>query len=165
MIKWIFIGLLVFIYSCKSVSYSAIDGNVDERIKTFSVSTFQSRAANAPASYSQLFTEALKDQLLNQTRLNLVQKTGDVRFEGDVTSYRVSPIAVSGDNAEQNRLTITISVKFVNMIDPEKNFEATFSRFSDFSADQDLASVEATLLDDINEQLTLDIFNKAFGDW
>lgn len=165
MIKWILIGLLFFVTSCKSVKYSAIDGTVDERIKTFSVSTFQSRAANAPASYSQLFTEALKDQLLNQTRLNLVQSNGDVRFEGDVVSYKVSPIAVSGDNAAQNRLTISISVKFVNMIEPEKNFQSSFSRFADFSADQDLASVEATLLDDINEQLTLDIFNKAFGDW
>lgn len=160
----LFIGLLS-LFSCKSVTYSTLDANVDERIKTFSVSTFQSTAANAPASYAQLFTEALKDQLLNQTRLELLRSKGDVRFEGSVKSYNVRPIAVSGDDAEQNRLSITISVKFVNMIDPEKNFQTTFSRFSDFSSSQDLASVEATLLDDINEQITLDIFNKAFGDW
>lgn len=163
--KLFVIALLVMISSCNSVNYSTTDGSVDERIKSFSVSTFQSTAANAPASYGQLFSEDLKDQLLTQTRLELVPDKGDVRFEGSVNSYRVQPIAVSGDNAEQNRLTITISVKFVNMIDPEKNFQSSFTRFSDFDATSDLAAEEDRLLEDINEQITLDIFNKAFGDW
>ena len=165
MYRFLLISLLINLVSCTSISYSTTDGSVDERIKSFSVATFQSTAANAPASYGQLFSEDLKDQLLTQTRLELVPAQADVRFEGSVTSYRVQPIAVSGDNAAQNRLTITISVKFVNMIDPEKNFQSTFTRFSDFDASSDLAAEEDRLLEDINEQITLDIFNKAFGDW
>lgn len=164
MFRWLTISLVLFI-SCKSINYSMTDGSVDERIKTFSVNTFQSSAANAPASYGQLFTEDLKDQLLTQTRLELVSNKGDVRFEGNVVSYNVQPIAVSGDNAAQNRLTISISVKFVNMIDPEKNYQSSFTRFSDFDSSSDLAAEEARLLEDINQQITLDIFNKSFGDW
>ena len=64
-----------------------------------------------------------------------------------------------------NRLTITVRVRFTNKFDDSQNFDQTFSRYADYSSSQNLSSVESTLISDISDALTDDIFNKAFVNW
>ena len=64
-----------------------------------------------------------------------------------------------------NRLTITIKVKFVNTLDPEADFEQSFSRYRDYSASQDFSSVESSLVGEIVTELCEDIFNKSVVNW
>jgi hypothetical protein len=78
----------------------------------------------------------------------------------------VKPIAIQGNEyASQNRLTITVKIKFTNNKDESKNFEQAFTRYSDFPGTSNLANVEAELIKTINTQLIDDIFNKAFVNW
>jgi hypothetical protein len=78
----------------------------------------------------------------------------------------VAPISIqSYDQAATNRLTITVSVKYSNKFDESKSFEQNFSRFSDFPANTAISAQEDALLNEINRQLTEDIFNKAFNNW
>ena len=66
----------------------------------------------------------------------------------------------------QNRLTVTVKVSFVNRKFPEDNFDdKSFSAYQDFDAMQSLESVEATLCEDIVEQLCEDIFNATVAQW
>jgi hypothetical protein len=89
-----------------------------------------------------------------------------LRFEGYISDYNTQPIAIqSNDLAAQNRLTITVSIKFTNTKDEKQNFETTFTRFADYSAKQDLSSVESGLIENISSQLIDDIFNKAVVNW
>lgn len=102
----------------------------------------------------------------SQTNLALMKQNGDLQFEGSIIDYNVAPVAIqSGDQAALNRLTVTVKVKYSNKFDISKNFEQSFSRFSDFEASKTISSVEAQLLSEINRQLTEDIFNKAFNNW
>jgi hypothetical protein len=153
------------VVSCK-VNYSFTGASIPEDVKTVSVRTFQSYAPLANANLSQSFTEALKDRFLSQTNLDLVAKEGDLRFEGSITGYAVTSVAIQGnETAALNRLTITVKVKFVNTKDSTLDFETNFSRFSDYESSQNLASIEDELIKDINDQLTQDIFNKAVSNW
>jgi len=157
--------VLVLISGCK-INYSFSGASVPVEAKTVSVDYFQNNASLAPPTISQTFTEALRDKLSSQTRLGLVNKGGDLAFEGSIIGYATSPIAIqSSDQAALNRLTITVNVKYTCSFDEKKNFEQSFSRFSDYSSTSSLATVEDDLIKDINQQIVQDIFNRALNDW
>ncbi|MFM7234480.1 MAG: LPS assembly lipoprotein LptE [Flavobacteriales bacterium] len=136
--------------------------------KTFSVDYFKPQSAMVTPLYAQRFTESLKDLLLAQSLLRLAERNGELNFTGSVVDYRTAPVAVQSGAAETaslNRLTITIKVKYENTLDPELNFEKTFSKFADYDANQDLFTIEESLWSLINEQLTQEIYNASVGNW
>jgi len=154
------------LFSGCSIHYSLNGASIPPEAKTVSVQYFQNNSSLAPPTLSQSFTESLRDKLSSQTRLALVSKGGDLNFEGSITGYATAPIAIqSTDQAALNRLTITVSVKYTCSFDEKKNFEQSFSRYSDYNSTQSLTSVEDQLIHDINDQLVQDIFNKALNDW
>lgn len=151
--------------SCK-MNYSFQGASVPPEAKTVSVQYFQNFAPLTNPTLSQSLTEALKDMFTTRTRLALTAKGADLNFEGTITGYGTAPIAIqSNDLAAQNRLTITISVKYTNVFDEKKNFETSFTRYADYPGTQSLSSVETGLIEEINKQLVQDIYNKAFNNW
>jgi len=133
---------------------------------TFSVDYFKPNTALATPLLAQRFTESLKDLILQQSPLNLTKRDGDLTYEGSIIGYDISPSAVqANETADQNRLTITVKVKYTNTIEKEKSFERTFSKFADYPSSQDLFAIEDQLIEDINDQLTQDIFNASLGNW
>jgi hypothetical protein len=151
--------------SCK-VNYSFTGASIPPDVKTVSVQYFPNNASVVQPTLSQSFTEALRDIFTSQTNLSLINKGGDLNFEGSITGYNVVPVAIqSNDAAALNRLTITVSVKFTNKKNEKQNFESSFSRFADFNSSQNLSAVEDQLIKDINNQLTQDIFNKSVTNW
>ncbi|MEZ4937217.1 MAG: LptE family protein [Crocinitomicaceae bacterium] len=161
-----FIAGIYLLNSCK-VTYGFTDGTpACTECKTFSVSIFENSNPNAPVNYGQIFTEDLKDALLNRTKYQLVGNEGDLQFEGKVTGYNISPVSIQNDeNAAQNRLTISISVIHKNALKDSLSFNQTFSRFADYPSDQDINSVQSALLEEINQQITQDILNKLNSNW
>ena len=134
--------------------------------KTISVAFFANNSSLGPPSLSQRFTEKLRDVVSQQTSLALMKANGDLQFEGYISDYQVSPLAIqSTDQASMNRLTISVYVKYSNKFEAAKNFEQTFSRFADFKSSENLSTRETDLVQEINRQLTEDIFNKAFNNW
>jgi hypothetical protein len=67
--------------------------------------------------------------------------------------------------ATLNKLTITVKVRYTDTKNEKNSYEQTFSGIEQFDANTNLSSVEQTLIDQINEQLTQDIFNKSLGNW
>lgn len=156
---------MVTVNSCK-ISYSFTGADIPIEAKTFSVKYFQNNASLIQPILSQKLTDALKDKMLQQTNLNMVNSGGNIAFEGEITNYVLQPVAIQGnETAQLTRLTVTINVRFFNTINPEKNYESKFSRFQDFSSSQNLSAVEDELLDLITEELVDDIFNKALVNW
>lgn len=160
----VMIASLVLLSSCK-IRYSFSGGDKGDA-KTVTVEYFQSTAPLAKPTLSPAFTEALKDIMTSQGKLELAGKNGDLVFQGSITGYATAPVAIqSTDQAALNRLTISVEVKFTNTKDEKKNFETTFSRYADYSSSQSLASVEDQLIQDITKQLVQDIFNKSLQNW
>jgi len=151
--------------SCK-ISYSFSGAAVNPLIKTVSIQYFDNRAPLVQPQLSQVFTDALRDKVQGQTSLKIVTGYGDVDFSGEIKNYDTRPQAITGnETAALNRLTITIRVKFVNDIEPEKSYDTSFSRYEDYDSGKDLSAVEDELIKLIVENLVEDIFNKAFVNW
>jgi hypothetical protein len=151
--------------SCK-VNYSLSGASISPDTKTVAVKYFTKTASLGPASMSQTFTEKLKDKFLSQTSLAVVDRNADLTFEGTISGYSVAPIAIqTNEVAAQNRLTISVNVKFTNLKDEKQNFEVFFSRYSDYPSNQNLTAVEEQLIADIFTQIVDDIFNKAVINW
>ena len=148
--------------------YSFTGGSISAGMKTVSVSLFENVAPLVVPTLSQSFTESLKERIRNQTSLSFIRTDGDAHFEGKITAYTIQPVSIQGGNvpiAEQNRLSITVQVKYINSIEPDKSFDQSFTRYKDFSSSTAFASVEQALIKDINQQLTEDIYNRAFANW
>ena len=154
---------MLFMHSC---NYSFTGHSISPEIQTISIQYFPNFASFGPPTLSQTFTEAMKDLFIRQTNLSLVSKNGDLQFEGQISNYASAPVAIqANDRAASNRLTITVDVKFINTKDATQDFEASFSRFADYDSNRDLASVENELIEEINEQLVQDIFNRSVSNW
>jgi len=162
----VFILLLTILTNCK-INYSFTGTSISPEVKTFSVQEFPNRAPMYVPTLSQSFSEKLKDKLLSQTSLQPVSSgVGDLDFSGEITEYKITPIAVTGnETAAQNRLTISIKVIFTNTKDPKQDFEKKFSNYEDFDATESIENVEEELIDQILEKITEDIFNNSVANW
>jgi hypothetical protein len=159
------VALAGWLPSCK-VSYSFSGVNISPEVKTYSVDYFPNRAAIVQAQLSQLFTDALLDKIQTNTNLDLSTGGGDVHFSGEITQYETRPTAITGqETAARNRLTITVRVKYTNAIEPDLDYDTSFSRYEDYDASLNLTDVENELIELIVENLIEDIFNRAFVSW
>ncbi|MCG1036247.1 LptE family protein [Polaribacter sargassicola] len=158
-----FISLLFFI-ACGAYSFT---GGSTGDAKTLQIDFFPNQAALVEPSLSQTFTQELIDLFTRQTNLTTVKSNGDLYFSGEITNYRVTPMSATSDQtAAQNRLTITVNVRFENKLVEKDNFEKQFSFYSDFAADAQLTgSVLDAALEEIIERLTQDIFNASVAKW
>lgn len=158
--------LSLWLSGCR-MTVSLTGGTIDPRAKTVYVQTFTNNSSLVNPTLSQDFTSALKIRIQNQTPLTIINNgTGDYNLEGEITNYTITPVAIQGnDAAAMNRLTITVRVRFSNSFDEKQDFEQTFSRYADYNSSLNFTAVENTLVTEINDALTEDIFNKAFVNW
>ncbi|MCL2247200.1 MAG: LPS assembly lipoprotein LptE [Lentimicrobiaceae bacterium] len=162
-----FVLLCVFVFGSCRVHFSLTGGSVNPNAKTVYVATFPNNASLINPNLSQEFTTALKDKIQSQTPLTIIDlKYADYVFEGAITNYTITPIALQGDDkAAMNRLTISVRVTFKNKFEETLNFDQTFQRYSDYSSALNFTNVESGLMQEIVSALTEDIFNKAFVNW
>ncbi|WP_438966241.1 LPS assembly lipoprotein LptE [Flavobacterium sp.] len=135
--------------------------------KTFQVNYFQNNAELIEPGIERTFTLKLQDLIRNQTNLDLVSQGGELLYEGEIVEYRITPMTATADQrAAQNRLSVSVMVRFSNKNDEEDDFEKRFSFFYDFDANEQLVGSKlTTALDEIFERITLDIFNDSLAKW
>ena len=146
--------------------YSLSGISIDPTTRTYFVDLFENRAFESDPNYAADITEDLKEKVRTQTRLTYTDTDPDIEFAGAVTDWRVTSEAPTGDAVTSfNRLTIVLSVEYTDHKNEDLSWTKRFSFFSDFGADQSLLDVQEALVDEINDLLVEDIFNKAFTNW
>ena len=160
------VAFLIFL-GLTSCSYYNFTGTGKIDAKTFQVNYFQNTAALIEPGIERTFTLELQEILQNQTNLNLTNNNGDLVYEGEITEYRITPMTATADQfAAQNRLTVTVNVRFTNKKKPDDDFEKRFSFYHDFPAnEQMIGSRLTTALDEIFKRITQDIFNASLAKW
>ena len=83
--------------------YSFSGASIPAEAKTVSVAYFPNHAQLVNPMLSNNLTTALRDAMTSQTTLDMVEAGGDIAFEGEITDYRTSPAAISGQTAAMNR--------------------------------------------------------------
>jgi len=159
----IFVFLSLLFSGCSIYSFS---GATYGTAKTITIGFFDNVAPIINPTLSQTFTEELKDKFVSQSPLVMVNRNGDMTFEGKIVGYETKPMDIkAGEVAASNRLTITVKVKFVNNTEHKYDFDRNFSWYEDYESSQNLSDVEAELVEKIVEKLIEDIFNAAVVNW
>ena len=155
----------VLVHSCGIYSFTGT--SIQPDVKTVTINYFEYQALKVNPSLSNQITEALQEKFLKLTRLELVDMDGDLEITGAVSGYDVKASAVTAnEQAATSRLTVTVKVSFTNRKYPEDDFpDKSFSAYADFDAMQSLDAVEASLCEEIVEQLCDDIFNATVARW
>lgn len=158
--------------------YTFRGSSISPDLKNIQIANFAMNTSGGPANMALSMSEKTKEYFQRNSGLKLVSINPDLQLEGSITGFEVSPVAPtvssgsSFSNSQQstdrgglNRLTITVQVRFTNNKDETKNFDQSFTFYADFPQNQTITQVESSLVPKILDQLVLDIFNKAAGDW
>lgn len=162
------IAAIMLLSQACSISYKLNGAALDYTIyKTISISEFPIRAALVYPPLQQMFENELIDQVTRQTRLSVIESSNsDLRMEGEITGYNLTPQAVSDDAyASQTRLTINVRVRYSNNKDNTQDIDQTYSAYRDFSSENLLTDVQDELCEEICEELVTLIFNATLGNW
>lgn len=146
--------------------YSFSGTSIAPDVQSVTIDLFEYKALRVNPSLATDLTEGLKDKFRKMTRLEQVEMDGDLEITGTVTGYDVKATAVTaGEVAAMNRLTVTISVTYINRKHPEEDFEKSFSSYSDYDSTQSLDSVESSLCEEIVEKLCELVLNATVANW
>jgi len=160
---------VIILFNSCSYKLSLNGASIPADLKTINIQFFENNAPLAVPTLSQQFTEALKNRIRTQTRLSIVRGEANATMSGSITGYSIAPVSIQATNnnappiAGASRLSITVNVKYVYEADKKLSFDESFTKFKEFSGD--ISSQEQSLIQDINKQLTDDIFNRAFASW
>lgn len=160
--------LLLLLTSC----YSFRGISLPEGAEVAVINLFENNSLNAPPTLALDVTEALRIKVRDEARLRIVEQSPDLEFKGTLVDFRVSAEApTAGDRttgeafANLNRLTIVVAIEYVNHLDEKDDgWRSNFSSFFDFPGSTPLTSVQDEAIEDILDQITEQIFNKAFTD-
>ncbi|MBP3738219.1 MAG: hypothetical protein J6I72_04125 [Muribaculaceae bacterium] len=148
--------------------YTLNGASIDYSVyRTISFGDFPIRAALVYPPLQQTFENTMTDMIGQQTRLRVIDNANsDLRMEGEITTYNLSPQAVGEDAyASQTRLTIGVRIKYINNKNPNLTKDQTFSAYRDFSSSEMLSDVQDELCNQICKDLADLIFNATLGDW
>ena len=165
MLPFVIIAAMI-VYSC-TVSYKFTGASIDyTKVKTVSLAQFQNRAAYQWAPMATMFNEALSDMFVQQTKLQQVQRGGDLQFEGEITAYDQLNKSISSDGySSMVQLKMTVNVRYTNNTNHNEDFERQFSATRDFDATQSLDSVQEELVNQMIKEIVESIFNAAVANW
>lgn len=146
--------------------YSFSGSALSSKVETVTVQRFPNNADLVNPNLSQLFTQKLRQKILQDTNLDLVDQGGDLVFSGTITKYDVSVETVQrGQQATSSELNISIKTQYENEYAKKKSFDKTFSAGRIIEQNESLNQVEDQLVEEITDQIIQDIFNQSINNW
>ena len=144
-------SVLLMFSSC----YSFTGSSLSPETKTILIKNFPNNSALVNAQ---------------RTSLKGTTENPDITIEGQITDYSITPTTISSTNtgntiASQNKLTISVLVNYENKIEPQKNFNRSFSGEVTFSSDMDINTIETTQVNIATERIINQIFNEIVANW
>lgn len=157
-------AVMLSVQGCYTFNNASVDYT---KLKTFTVTQFEVKAPNAPATMGQEFSEQLRDKVRNNTRLSyLPSANADVEFSGTVTTFAITAVAPKpGEITSLQQLQIGVYVEFKNKKEEGKDWSNTFSYPATYETGQDFAAVQEQLTQEAFENIIENVFNKSFADW
>ncbi len=162
-ILWLALSLVVAGSGC---AYSFRGGALPPDVRTIQIEAFPNEAEVVIPTLSQTLTEAIRQKFITQTPLLLIRSGGDLVLRGRITEYRVAPVAIQGgQQAAQNRLSITIFVECQSARFPELGWQQSFMNFVDLPATANVGQLQEALIQELSERLAQDVVNKTLSNW
>ncbi|MBP5259543.1 MAG: LptE family protein [Paludibacteraceae bacterium] len=150
-----------------TISYKFNGTVIDyNKVKTIAITDFTNHAAMVYAPAAIAFNEQIKDQYTRQTRLEMVDRNGDLELEGEITGYDITPQSITANAVSaETRLTIRVRVRYTNNTNHEEDFEKTYSAYRNFDSSLLITDVQDQLIDEIAEEICNSIYNDTVANW
>lgn len=158
-------GILVPLVSgCGYYSFSG--ATIPQHLGTIAIPLVEDNSISTLIALDEQMTQLLIDRFVRQTRLNLEprQDNADAVLEVFIDRYVNAPTSVSGDErATRNRVTITVSVEYNDMVENRSLLQRSFSGFEEYdpldpTSEEDAASAALVKIAD-------DIFTASTSNW
>ena len=161
------LAIVAFVFAANSCGiYSFTGTSIQPDVKSVTLNYFEYKALRVNPTLSNQLTEEVREKFRRMTRLEQVDVDGDIEIEGQITGYDVKSMGITANEvASQNRLTVSVKIKFTNRKYPEEDFEKSFSAYADYPSTETLDAVEGDLCEKIVEQLSEDIMNATIANW
>ncbi len=158
--------MTVLLVSC-TISYKFNGASINyDIIKTITIENFPNRALYQWGPMEAMFNNALSDIYANQTKLQQVNRNGDLLLSGEITAYDQVNKSISSDGySSMMQLKMTVKVKFENAKNPTEDFERQFSASREFDASQQLNDVQDELVNQMIKEIVEQIFNATVANW
>ena len=158
--------MTVLLVGC-TISYKFNGASINyDIIKTISIENFPNRALYQWGPMEAMFNNALSDIYANQTKLQQVNRNGDLLLSGEITAYDQVNKSISSDGySSMMQLKMTVKVKFENVKNPTEDFERQFSASREFDASQQLNDVQDELVNQMIKEIVEQIFNATVANW
>lgn len=154
------------IWLTSACAYSFRSGALPPDVRTVSLAPLSNEATLVIPTLPQTLAEAIRQKFISQSPLTLATEKGDLVLQARITDFTIAPVAIQGSQqAAQNRLSITLSVKCISAKHPELSWEQSFMNFADFPASQPLPLVQDALIADICDRIAQDVVNKTLSTW
>jgi hypothetical protein len=140
---------------------------------TITISEFYNNTDLGQANIGQIFTNQLKNYIIQNSSLSVVAENGELLLEGEVSNYQITPIApvatrdpTQATVESSTRLTITVKASYVNTLDESMSFsDKSFSFYKDFPNTQNITDVSEQYTRQIFDRIVNDIFNASVANW
>ena len=151
--------LIIPLYKCGTYSYIS-----EFRVTTVSINNFKNHVKTLSSTINYDITEKLQEKINNQEDLELVEKEGEIKIDGEITNYRSYPFSIGQNNVVYlNRLELKMKVKLSHINDGTniKNISA----FVDYDAKLNMGSVRDSLNAILTDRVVENIYNEFFIRW
>ena len=157
---------VLLLVSC-TITYKFNGASIDyTKVKTIQIAQFPIRSAYVWAPMQAIFNNQLTDVYARQTKLQQVNRNGDLQISGEITEYSQFNKGISADGySSQTQLKMTVNVRFVNNTNHNEDFEQKFSATSQYDSSQQLTAVQEELVTQMVKDIVDQIFNATVANW
>ena len=146
---------VAFLAAACSISYKFNGASIDyTKTKTIQIAQFPIRSAYVWTPMQSIFNNQLTDIYARQTKLQQVNRNGDLQLSGEIVEYSQFNKGVSADGySSQVQLKMTVNVRFVNNANHDEDFEQKFSATTQYDSSQQLTAVQEELVTQMVEDI------------
>ena len=158
---------VAFLAAACSISYKFNGASIDyTKTKTIQIAQFPIRSAYVWTPMQSIFNNQLTDIYARQTKLQQVNRNGDLQLSGEIVEYSQFNKGVSADGySSQVQLKMTVNVRFVNNANHDDDLEQKFSATTQYDSSQQLTAVQEELVTQMVEDIVDQIFNATVANW
>lgn len=147
--------------------YSFKGNNPPEGIKTVAVPLFTDNSGFAVSGIVEKFTEVLKNKVISDNTLKLVDKTkADAVITCSIVSIKDDALVISGtENVTKRKITISVNVIFENLKKQKKIWERNYENWGEYNSSSNSFSEREAGIVIARDKIAEDILNDIISNW
>lgn len=149
--------------------YSFTGASIPVHLRTIAVPLVEDLSVSVADDLDERLTRLLIDRFVGQTRLQLETSApdADALLTGRIDRISVEPVAIAGgDIATQNRITVTVSVRYMDQAEDREVLQRSFTGTANYDASAGIdRDVEITAITRALQNVADDIFTAATSNW